>query len=506
MHQGADQFPVGPGRDNLTLTEALTQLAPELIVLLFAVAIITVDLVGGRQRTRRIVPALALVGLLASLVVVFLLHGSDEPVATMLVVDNFALFFKVIVYLGAMLAVLASIGYIEKRSRTPGEFYALLLAAALAMGVAVSANNLVLIYLGIEFLSITSYLLAGFLRDDIRSNEAAMKYFLYGSITSAVMLYGFSLLYGATGSTDLGGIADAFGSTDLAALRGITFPAIVLMLAGLGFKTSLVPFHQWTPDAYEGAPTPVAALLSTASKATGFAVLARILLVALPLEAIQNDWVAILAGISMVTMTLGNLVAIRQTNIKRLLAYSTIAQAGYMLIGLVSVFVDSGNPFTGVSGVMLYLFGYLFTNIGAWLAVIAVEERTGSTEIADYAGMVRRSPWLALSLLIFFLSLAGIPPTSVFIGKLFVFGAAVQMQLFVLAAVGVINSIVSIWYYLNVVRLMFMTEAKDESPIRIGPAVQLGLVVTLVLTLVMGIYPQPFIEWAGRSMQLLAMH
>ena len=490
----------------MTLAEALTQLAPEFIVLLFATFIIAVDLIFGRQRTRLIVPALALVGLLASLVVVFLLKGSNQPVATMLVIDNFALFFKVIVYMGAMLAVLASIGYIEKRSRTPGEFYALLLAAALAMGVVVSANNLAMIYLGIEFLSITSYLLVGFLRDDIRSNEAAMKYFLFGAISSAIMLYGFSLLYGVTGTTDLVGIATALGTADLAALRGITFPAIVMMLVGLGFKTSLVPFHQWTPDAYEGAPTPVAAFLSTASKATGFAVLARILLVALPMEAIQNDWVAILAGISMVTMTLGNLVAIRQTNIKRLLAYSTIAQAGYMLIGLVGVFVGSGNSFTGINGVMLYLFGYLLTNIGVWLVVIAVEERTGSTEIADYAGMIRRSPWLAISLFIFFLSLAGIPPTAVFIGKLFVFGAAIQMQLFVLAAVGVINSVISIWYYLNVVRLMFIVEGKDESPIKVMPALQFGLAVTLVLTLVVGIYPQPFIDWASRSVQLLALH
>jgi NADH-quinone oxidoreductase subunit N len=484
----------------LTITD-LISLSPQLILLVAGTLVLAVDLILGRENSRRLVPALALAGLLAALVAVFLIRGSDAPVATMLTVDNFALFFQVIALAGMALVVLATMGYIEKRTPYSGEFYALLLAATLAMTVAVGANNLVLIYLGLEFLSITSYVLAGFLRADRRSNEAAMKYFLYGSTASAIMLYGFSLLYGIAGTTDLAGIGRAIATQGPNSLRVLTFPAIVLMLAGLGFKASLVPFHQWAPDTYDGAPTPVAAFLSTASKATGFAILVRLLLTALPMQPAQGDWVAILSAVSMVTMTLGNLIAIRQTNIKRLLAYSSIAQAGYILIGLVAVYLTSGTSVNGVNGLLIYLFAYLFTNVGAFVAVLAVEERTGSIEIKDYAGMIRRSPWLAAVLTIFFLSLAGIPPTGGFLGKFFVFGAAVQVQLLVLAAVGAINSAISAWYYLNVVRVMFVTPGNDESPIRIAPPVQAVLAITVVATLLIGLYPQPFINWATWATQ-----
>ncbi len=484
----------------MTITD-LISLSPELILLVAGTAVLAVDLIMGRERSRRLVPLLALAGLLIALVAVFLIRGSDAPVATMLTMDNFARFFKVIALAGMAMVVLATMGYIEKRTRYSGEFYAFLLAAALAMTVAVSANNLVLIYLGLEFLSITSYILAGFLRADRRSNEAAMKYFLYGSTASAIMLYGFSLLYGIAGTTDLAGIGRALAIQGPNSLRVLTFPAIVLMLAGLGFKASLVPFHQWAPDTYDGAPTPVAAFLSTASKATGFAILVRLLLTALPMQPAQGDWVAILSAVSMVTMTLGNLIAIRQTNIKRLLAYSSIAQAGYILIGLVAIYLTSGTSVNGVNGLMLYLFAYLFTNVGAFVAVLAVEEYTGSIEIKDYAGMIRRSPWLATVLVIFFLSLAGIPPTGGFLGKFFVFGAAVQVQLLVLAVVGAINSAISAWYYLNVVRVMFMTSGNDESPIRITPPVQAVLAITVIATLLIGLYPQPFINWATWATQ-----
>ncbi len=485
----------------------LLVLSPELILLGAGVLILAVDLILGRERTRRVVPVLALAGLLAALVTVFLIRGSDAPVATMLTVDHFALFFKAVAIIGMALVVLAAINYIEGRSPYSGEFYALLLAATLAMTIAVSANNLILIYLGLEFLSITSYILAGFVRNDRRGSEAALKYFLYGSTASAIMLYGFSLLYGIAGTTDLAGIGRAIATQGASSLRGLTFPAVVLMLAGLGFKASLVPFHQWAPDAYDGAPTPVAAFLSTASKATGFAILARLLLTALPMQPAQGDWVAILAGVSMVTMTLGNLIAIRQTNIKRLLAYSSIAQAGYILIGLVAVSLPSGAVVNGINGLMIYLFAYLFTNVGAFVAVLAVEERTGSVEIRDYAGMIRRSPWLAAVLTIFLLSLAGIPPTGGFLGKFFVFGAAVQEQLLALAVVGAINSALSAWYYLNVVRVMFMTAGADESPIHLAPSVQVVLAVAVAFTLLIGLYPQPFIgwaTWATQTVQFLA--
>jgi len=274
------------------------------------------------------------------------------------------------------------------------------------------------------------------------------------------------------------------------------------MLAGFGFKISLVPFHQWTPDAYEGAPTPIAAFLSVGPKAAGFAVLVRVFLTALP--AYQIDWIAILSGISLVSMTFGNLVAIQQTNIKRMLAYSSIAQVGYILLGVVA----AGPETYGITGVLLFILAYLFTNLGAFVAVVAFSHVTGSDEIADYAGLFRRAPLLATALVVFFMSLAGIPPTGGFLGKFFVFGAAIQMGqkvFYFLALVGVLNSIISLYYYFNVVRLMFFLPAKDETSLQIPRSLVLAVTITMAMTLVMGLYPQPFIELATRSVVTAAM-
>ena len=264
--------------------------------------------------------------------------GKTQVVATMLVVDPFALFFKVLAVVAVALVILLAMPYLRGRTPYSGEFYALLLIVTLAICLAVSSVNLIMIYLSMEFLSITSYVLAGYLRQDRKSGEAAVKYFLYGATASAVMLYGMSLLFGATGTTDLVGIRNALAAKPVNELMWLTAPAIILLLAGFGFKASLVPFHQWAPDTYEGAPTPITAFLSTASKATGFAIMIRVFIVALGLA--QMQWVALLVAVSVVTMTLGNLAALRQTNVKRLLAYSSIAQAGYILIGLAAVLAD----------------------------------------------------------------------------------------------------------------------------------------------------------------------
>ena len=338
------------------------------------------------------------------------------------------------------------------RGRTPyrGDFFALFTFAILAMVMMASSASLLMIYLSIEFLSYMSYLLTGFLREDKKSNEAAIKYFLYGAITSAVMLYGLSLLYGISGSLNLTDIAKAFASTVDPSTRVVALVSTALVIAGLGFKISLVPFHQWAPDAYEGAPTPVTAFLSVGPKAVGFAVLLRVALTALP--AFQSNWAPLLAVISIITMTLGNLVALRQTNVKRLLAYSSIAQAGYMLIGLVAVNLSGNSPFSGLNGILIYLFAYLFTNLGAFICVIAIENATGMVKIPQYAGLVKRAPLVAALFVIFFLSLAGIPPTAGFIGKFFVFGAALREGYLFLAAIGVINSVISVFYYFSVVR------------------------------------------------------
>jgi proton-translocating NADH-quinone oxidoreductase chain N len=429
-------------------------------------------------------------------------------VASLLAADPFAVFFKLLALLAVAVVILTAVPYLAGRTPYRGEFYALLLVVAAAICLATSATNLVMIYLAMEFLSITSYVLAGFLRDDRKSGEAALKYFLYGATASAVMLYGMSLLYGATGTTDLNGIAAAFTGKAQGELVWLGVPALILLLAGFGFKASLVPFHQWAPDTYEGAPTPVTAFLSTASKAAGFAILMRVFMVAL--APLQAQWIALLIAVSALTMTVGNLTALRQTNVKRLLAYSSIAQAGYMLIGVAAVIFHSGTPqqatFNGVNGVLIYLFAYLFTNVGAFAVVTAVETATGQVELKDYAGLIRRSPWLAGLLTIFLLSLAGIPPTGGFLGKFFVFGAAVQQQMWGLLAIAAVNSVVAAFYYLNVVRYMFLASAEEGAqPIQTAWPLRVSLGITAVLTLLLGLMPGPLIAWAAKSVQLFAL-
>ena len=484
----------------------LLYLLPESILLLFAVLVFVLDVVGRKWRSRDWLPTVALRGLLLAGIGLLPSVGKTQVVATMFAVDPFALFLKALAIVGVGIVILTAIPYMRERTPYTGEFYALLLIVALAICLAVSATNLVLIYLSMEFLSITSYVLAGYLRRDKRSGEAAIKYFLYGSTASAVMLYGMSLLYGATGTTDLAGIAQALAGKASNELVWLSMPAIVLLLAGFGFKASLVPFHQWAPDTYEGAPTPITAFLSTASKAAGFAILMRVFLTAL--SPVAGQWIPLLVAVSVVTMTLGNLTALKQTNIKRLLAYSSIAQAGYILIGVAAVLADRTRTFAGINGVLIYLFAYLFTNVGAFAVVLAVEQATGKVELKDYAGLVKRSPWLAALLAIFLLSLAGIPPTGGFVGKFFVFGAAVQTQMWVLLAIAAINSVVAAIYYLHIVKYMFFTPVSGDSDqvrIQVELPLQIALGVTAIVTLLLGLAPGPLIGWASRSAQTLLL-
>jgi proton-translocating NADH-quinone oxidoreductase chain N len=420
----------------------------------------------------------------------------------MMALDGLALFFKLFTILVLAFVGLSAGEYVTKHTPFRGEFYALMLLAGLAIMLAAGATNLVMIYLSIEFLSITSYILTGYLRDDPRSTEGAIKYFIYGAGASAVMLYGFSLLYGATGTTDLASIASAL-SAGTETVRWLVLPATIMSLAGLGFKIALVPFHQWSPDAYEGAPTPVTAFLSVGPKAAGFAVLMRILLTALP--EFQFNWVGMLAAVAAVTMSLGNLVALWQTNVKRLFAYSSIAQAGYMLVGLAALAPQSQSWTTGLNGLLLYLFAYLFTNLGAFAVVIAVENRTGSANIADFAGLIKRAPFLAVAMLIFLLSLIGIPPTGGFLGKLFVFGAAIQSQMVWLAVVGIVNSVISVYYYYAIMRQMFFGQTDDAGAFEAAVPLRLVVAVNAVMVLVIALYAEPFIRLATDSVRLLAV-
>ena len=430
----------------------LWYLLPELVLLAGGIAVLVIDMAATRlsrdafneevSESREVtwLPYVALGTLALALLATGLISGSKFSLSGMMAVDAYAVFFKIIATVAVALVVLSSVDYMRGR-RHAGEFYAFLLFATVAITVAAAATNLVMIYLALEFLSLTSAVLVCYRLDDPKSTEAALKYFLFGVVASAVLLYGMSLIYGATGSTDLSEIAKAAGAPVDNWLRYLMYPGMVMLLAGFGFKIAAVPFHMWSPDTYEGAPTPVTAFLSVASKAAGFAVLVRVMVVALP--GLFFDWSWLLAFISAASMTLGNLVAIVQKDIKRMLAYSSIAQAGYVLIGLVAF----GKDGFGGQGVLLYILGYLFTNLGLFLAVIAVENATGSTKISDFAGLGRRAPFLAIVMVACFLSLMGFPSTGVFMGKLFVFAAAVRENWLWLAVLGVVNSVISAYYY-----------------------------------------------------------
>jgi NADH-quinone oxidoreductase subunit N len=470
----------------LTLSQTLALLSPELVLVIAGLIVLGLDLTWRDEEKKEWLPYVALAGLGGALAAVVALWGREGVLFTgTYTVDPFALFFKVVAIASMGLVVLSAIEFMRGRTPYRGEFYSLLLFAALAIGLIASATDLIPIYLAIELLSIASYVLTGYLREDPKSNEAAIKYFLYGAVASAVMLYGMSLLYGVTGSTNLSEIAAALREAE-ASLRGILFPAVILLLVGFGFKIAAVPFHQWAPDAYEGAPTPVTAFLSVGPKVAGFAVLARVFLTALP--SFQPDWVALLASISVVTMTLGNLVAIWQKNIKRMLAYSSIAQAGYILLGVVAASA------LGMTSLVFYLIIYSFTNLGAFTVVITFSNGGGGDAIEDYAGLSQRSPGLALAMMFFLLSLAGIPPLAGFVGKFYLFAAAMKEGFLWLVLVGVLNSIVSLYYYLQVVRQMYIIPPRTEEPVPASPALSSALLITMAGVLLLGIYPTPLVE------------
>lgn len=479
----------------------LVFISPEIILALLGLLVLTLDLIL-RERGHNVIAWVTVAGFVLSLVAVLYYWGLKESLfADMYAVDTFSLFFKLLASTSGIIITLVSIDYLRTRTPYQGDFFTLFIFSVLAMMLMASATNLLMIYLSIEFLSYTSYLLTGFLRNDKRSNEGAMKYFLFGAITSAVMLYGLSLLYGVSGSLNLAEVASTFAATTDNSVRALGLVATALVLAGFGFKISLVPFHMWAPEAYEGAPTPVTAFLSVGPKAAGFALLLRLILTALPV--MQDSLVPLLGVVSIATMTLGNLVAIQQTNVKRMLAYSSIAQAGYMLIGVVALNLTGSSPFSGLNGVLIYLFAYLFTNLGAFICVIAIEDSTGITEIPQYAGLVRRAPYVAALFIIFFLSLAGIPPTAGFIGKFFVFASALRGGFLFLAAVGVVNSVVSVFYYFGVVRAAFFMPPTDTTPIRIPPLATAALTITAVMVIAIFLFTQPVYDVATASMAML---
>ncbi len=470
---------------------SLWLLSPELALLLAGLLILGLDAIHPRQEEKRWLPYVALAGLAVALITTITLWGCNTRVLSVLSCDPFALMVKMVALVAVGIVILASDVYIRSHSQCQGEFYALLLLSALAICLLGGATNLIMIFLAFDCLSITSCVLTGCLRTDQRSTGAAIKVFLYGATLSAVMLYGLSWFYGLTGSTDLNGIAAALRETENT-LRPITLLALIFVVTGFASKIGAVPFHQWAPDAYEGAPTPVTAFLSVGPMIAGFAVILRALLTALPmdLENLAMDWRTLLMAIATLTMTVGNLVALWQQNIKRLLAYSSIAQAGYMLIGVVAA-----SP-RGVTAMLLHLTAYVLTNLGIFAAIIAFSNQTGSDvieTIEDCAGLSKRAPALALALIICLLSLGGIPPTAGFIGKLYLFSAAIEKGLLWLAVVGAINSVISLAYYGKIIYTMYITPAQTEEPLRPSPTPTVALGVTVASVLVVGTFPGPLL-------------
>ncbi len=416
---------------------------------------------------------------------------------------------KLLVIFGAGVTALFAMDYEELGGR--GEFYLLMIASTIGMAFMVSAGDLVMLYLAIESVSIPLYILAGFFVRDAKSTESGFKYLLFGAMASAVMLYGFSLLYGFSGTTTLISTAGVPGIGPII-LQSITdkplvaiafISSLILVLVGFGFKISAVPFHFWAPDVYEGAPTPVAGFLSTASKAAGFIVLIRFLLFVFPIN--QTQWPVILSALAVATMTLGNLIALTQRNIKRLLAYSSIAHAGYMLIGVAALAAlapgqNNPNPTWGLTSVVYYLIAYLVTNLAAFGVVAAFGRVVGSDDVTAYYGMSRRAPGLALIMMVAFLSLAGMPPLAGFFGKFLVFLAAINAGLIPLAVIGVLNSIIGLYYYLTILKYVYLYRSEDEDkPIPLSRAYTFGLVLLVVGIILIGTLIGPWYSWASNA-------
>ncbi len=379
-----------------------------------------------------------------------------------------------------------SVKYLQVEDVRAGEYYFLILCATLGMMFMASGVDLITLFIGLETMAISFYILAGYLKPSQRSNEASVKYFLLGAFSLGILLYGMSILYGVTGSTNLGEISAALIAQDRSVALLL---AVILLAAGMGFKIAAVPFHMWAPDVYEGAPTPVTAFLSVGSKAASFAMLFRIFFEGLP--ALAPDWQVVFAVLAVVTMTVGNVAAITQTNVKRMLAYSSIAQAGYVLIGFIVA-----SP-RGVTAALVYLGVYLFMQLGAFAVITMLRRRdVVGDELKDLSGLYARAPVAAIAMLLFMLSLGGIPPTAGFMGKFWIFGAAIEAGWVWLAVVGVLNSAISLYYYIRVVVFMWIKEEVVGSDLSIQPAMAVTLIVAAVGTVLFGIYPQPLFEQA----------
>jgi NADH-quinone oxidoreductase subunit N len=469
-------------------------LLPEILLTAGALLVLVADVL--LPRGNRLLNGLTLAVLGITLASLALFTGTDREIANGLIaVDSFALFFKLIVLIAAVLTVLMSDRYLRVEGASPGEYYFLILCSTLGMMIMAGGIDLITSFVGLETMAVSFYILAGFIKPNQQSNEAAVKYFLLGAFSLGILLYGMSFLYGLSGTTNLRVMATMFVGQEGDPLLVL---AVILVVAGLGFKIAAVPFHMWAPDVYQGAPTPVTAFLSVGSKAASFAMLLRVFIEGVP--SMNADWRLLFEGIAIATMTLGNVAALTQTNMKRMLAYSSIAHAGYLLIGVVA------GTERGVAAMMIYLMVYTFMQLGAFTVIVMLRRAdVVGDELKDLSGLNVRHPFAAFAMLLFMLSLGGIPPTAGFMGKLWLFGAAIDSGYVWLAVIGVLNSAISLYYYVRVVVFMYMRTETAASTPTTTPALNVALALAVVATLGLGMYPRQLFDLAETSARSLGV-
>jgi NADH-quinone oxidoreductase subunit N len=490
--------------ESVPFAQIVIPILPEIGLAILLLAVLVIDLYTRRPGQRRTTGLITGVGMLVIMLANLFVGLSqvDNPafagpvLGGMIRYDMLALMFRTMVLIAGALTAIISID--TPGIARQGEYFGVLTVAAMGLCLMSAAADLTMVFLAVETASISLYVLAGYLRDTPLSAEAGLKYYLFGSATAGLFLYGLSLLFGFTGETSIYGLAGPLGELFSSGAEGAfgLAVALLLLLVGFGFKVAAVPFHFWTPDVYQGAPTPTTAFISTASKAASFALLVRVFDAVWPAE-VTVYWTGLLAAIAVITMTLGNLLALVQRNIKRLLAYSSIAQAGYALIGVVALTETD----LGVAAVAFYMFMYVLTNIAAFTVIIVISNATGTDEIADFAGLSRRNFPLTLAMILALLSLGGVPPLAGFFGKFFLFAAAVDAGYTWLAVVGVLNAIVALYYYLTIVKSMFIDPTQDTRPVVITPASSVVLWITGIGIIVMGTLASPWWNWALEAAQ-----
>jgi NADH-quinone oxidoreductase subunit N len=477
----------------------LKSILPEIIVVITALVVLLFDLVTEKDKKSPLA-YLSLFGLAIALFFSVSMWKTDMSLFAfnrLIVVDRFTLFFSSLFIVATFITILISINYIKEEGVNYGEYYTLVLLATVGMMFMAKANDLIIVFLGLETLSISIYVLVGFLRTNLKSNESSLKYFLLGAFSSAFLLYGIALVYGATGSTKLPDIARHLESLPQLVSNPLLLAAVGMLIVGFGFKMALVPFHMWTPDVYEGAPTPLTAFMSVGVKAAAFSAFLRVFLSSFPI--LRDDWTMILWILAVLTMTLGNVVAIAQENIKRMLAYSSIAHAGYILVAMTA----GGDMAT--TSIIYYLMAYTLMNLGAFTVVILYSKKgEENILISDYAGAGFKYPFLSAAMTVFMFSLAGIPPLAGFVGKFYIFASAVKQGFIWLAIISVLNSLIAVYYYLRVTVFMYMKEpVKEVGHLSFSIPVIIALLITAFFTLHMGILPSGYLHLARESIAML---